>query len=94
MLDMPAVSDWVMNSHKVADDPRTGPYEKLEQKLFAHAKDFGCEDLVIYDKETEKYYLTAEHNGSGWKHSAAIERDNTAYALIKIGAALVTNQNL
>jgi len=62
LLDMMAISDWVMNSHRVEDDPRTEPYEKLEQKLFAYAKDFGCENLVTYDKETEKYYPTAEYD--------------------------------
>lgn len=62
LLDMLAISDWVMNSHKVEDDPRTEPYEKLEQKLFAFAKDFDCEDLVMYDKETGEYYPTAEYD--------------------------------
>lgn len=62
LLDMLAISDWVMNSNKVEDDPRTEPYEKLEQKLFAFAKDFDCEDLVMYDKETGKYYPTAEYD--------------------------------
>jgi hypothetical protein len=62
LLDMLAISDWVMNSHNVEDDPRTEPYERLEQKLFAFAKDFDCEDLVMYDKETGKYYPTAEYD--------------------------------
>jgi len=62
LLDILAISDWVMNSHKVEDDPRTEPYETLQQKLFASAKDFGCENLVMYDKEAGKYYPTAEYD--------------------------------
>ena len=60
LLDVLSISDWVMNSHKSEDDPRTEPYNILEQKLFSYAKEFGYENLVMYDKKFEKYYPTAE----------------------------------
>lgn len=61
LLDVFSIADWVMTSHKTEKDPRVEPYQKLEQKFLALAKDFGFKDLVEYDKKAEKYYPTARY---------------------------------
>jgi hypothetical protein len=61
LLDILSIADWVMNSYKVNDDPKIAPYKELKQKLLAFAKDFGFDNLVMYDKKMGKYYPTAEY---------------------------------
>lgn len=61
LLDILSIADWVMNSYKVKDDPKAAPYKELEQKFLAFAKNFGFDNLVMYDKKMGKYYPTAEY---------------------------------
>ena len=63
LLDMLSISDWVMNSYKLEDDPETEPYAAFEQKLLSYAKDFGFDNLVQYDAE-EEYFPTAEYEAA------------------------------
>jgi hypothetical protein len=62
LLNVFYVAEWVMTSHKIEKDPRVDPYQKLEQKFLAFAKDFGYEDLVEYDKKSDTYYPTATYD--------------------------------
>ena len=34
-------------------------YVALREKIYALAKSYGCEDLIVYDKEEEMYFETA-----------------------------------
>ncbi|MDT8305402.1 MAG: hypothetical protein RRC07_05655, partial [Anaerolineae bacterium] len=57
-----------MTSHTTDDDPRTAPYEELEQKLFALAARHGfagetgnpADDLLDYDEEFKQYFPTRD----------------------------------
>lgn len=60
LLDILSISSWVMSSHKIDKDPKSAPYEELEQKFMSFAKNFGCEHLVTYDNESNTYYPTRE----------------------------------
>ncbi len=53
-----------MNSHKIGDNPKSGPYKKIEQKIFSFAKDFGFENLVMYDDRLKMYFPTLEYENS------------------------------
>jgi type IV secretory pathway VirB4 component len=64
LLDVLSISSWVMSSHKVEKDPKSAPYEELEQKFFSLAENFGCDHLVTYDKESNTYYTTREFDES------------------------------
>tara|TARA_B100000614_G_C14527747_1_gene485210 strand:- start:525 stop:974 length:450 start_codon:yes stop_codon:yes gene_type:complete len=64
LLDVFSIATWVMNSHKYEPDPKSEPYETLEQKFLAFAKEFGFKNLVEYDKKMGKYYHTAEYEES------------------------------
>ncbi len=61
LLDVFSIATWVMNSHKYEPDPESIPYENLEQKFMAFAKDFGFKNLVEYDQKLETYYSTSEY---------------------------------
>lgn len=64
LLDFVAIAEWVMNSHRDEEDPRSQPYDVFEQKILSYAKDFGFENLVTYDRKDEKYYPTLEYEES------------------------------
>ena len=53
LLDILSIADWVMNAYQTEDDPRTKPYEDLEQKFLSYAKDFGFENLIVYDQSSK-----------------------------------------
>lgn len=64
LLDVFSIATWVMNSYKYEPDPKSVPYENLEQKFMAFAKDFGFKNLIEYDKKMEKYFHTPEYEDS------------------------------
>ena len=64
LFDLVQIAEWVMNSHKVGDNPKFEPYEKIEQKILSYAKNFGFENLVMYDKRHNKYFPTREYEDS------------------------------
>ena len=47
LLDVFSIATWVMNSHKYESDPKSVPYENLEQKFMAFAKEFGFESAML-----------------------------------------------
>jgi len=65
LLDMLCIAEWVLNAHKVEDDPRTEVYGKLEQKIYSYAKDMGFKDLIEYATDHGKYYPTRKYEEAG-----------------------------
>ncbi len=51
LLDILSIATWVMNSHKIEPDPKSIPYEELEQKFLSYAKQFGYGHLVMYNQK-------------------------------------------
>jgi hypothetical protein len=64
LLDIVHIAEWVMNSYTVGDNPRSQPYDDIEQKILSYAKDFGFENLVMYDQKSQKFFPTREHEES------------------------------
>lgn len=64
LLDIVSIAEWIMNSHNEEANPKTQPYDSLEQKILSYAKDFGFENLVTYDQQFQKYYPTLEYEES------------------------------
>lgn len=56
------LGDWVASAHR--EDDRS-PYETLREKIYAHAKDFGFDDLIVYNKGMEQYCETARFEAQG-----------------------------
>ncbi len=61
LVDMLYVAEWVLNAHRVEDDPRTESYGKLEQKIYSYAKDMGFEDLIEYASDYGTYDPTRKY---------------------------------
>jgi hypothetical protein len=64
LLDIVHIAEWVMNSYTVGDNTRSQPYDSIEQKILSHAKDFGFENLVLYDQKSQKFFPTREYEES------------------------------
>jgi hypothetical protein len=60
LLDLLHMADWVMHAHDTEERPENRPYNKLMQKLLANAKEMGFEDLVVFDKRLEEYFITVK----------------------------------
>ncbi|WP_136805580.1 hypothetical protein [Desulfosediminicola flagellatus] len=58
LLDILSISDWVMNAHRNEVEAKCKPYNELQQKILSYARDFGCDDVVESDKNSNTYYLT------------------------------------
>ncbi|MCU7944723.1 MAG: hypothetical protein KZQ87_18800 [Candidatus Thiodiazotropha sp. (ex Cardiolucina cf. quadrata)] len=46
LLDMVFLGGWVASPHR---EDNSSPYETLSEKIYAHAKDFGFDDLIVYN---------------------------------------------
>ena len=79
LLDVLYIADWVMNAHKVENDPGTEAYKKLEQKIFSYAKDVGFENLIEYASDHEKYYPTRELEEAGSAREFIEEFENDTF---------------
>ena len=55
LLDVLSIADIIMTSSKDEPDERVTPYLALQQKVFSVASEFGCENLISYDKELDGY---------------------------------------
>ena len=60
LLDILSIADWILNAHKVGNDPETEEYRKLEQKFYSYAEDMGYGNLVTYDTELKRFFPTKE----------------------------------
>lgn len=86
LLHLAYIATWVLEAHKTAPDPRTVPYDELEQKLFAIAARHGFADpdtdpadhLVEYAPEFEKYFPTRTME-QGQAHRFIDEYDNDTF---------------
>lgn len=64
LLDLVSIAEWVMNSHRTDKDPRSPEHDQIEQKILSHARDFGFENLVTYNKKYDRYDHTREYEDS------------------------------
>ena len=58
LIDLVYIATWIIDAHKIGDDPETAPYRRLEQKLFAIAAQQGLSDVIEYADEFDLYFPT------------------------------------
>ena len=58
LLDLVFVGHWIVTA--TDEGAVESPYDAIQQKVFSFAKEMGCEDLVEYAKEFDKYFNTAD----------------------------------
>jgi hypothetical protein len=62
LLAMIYLGDWMIHSHvegNINDD-----YDALEQKILSYAKEYGLEDMIMFDEKLRQYFPTREYEES------------------------------
>ncbi len=62
LVSMVSIADWILHSNKVGGHDKD--YTALQQKILSHAKDFGREDVVQFNKEHNEYFVTSDFEQS------------------------------
>jgi hypothetical protein len=79
LIDMIYIADWVLTSYKSEEGPETKKYQDVMQKFYAFAKDFGMENLIRFDKESNTYCETREFDDTSECHQFIDEYDNDSF---------------
>jgi hypothetical protein len=61
LLQMLEMAQWVVGSYVAGEQPEAKPFDDLEQKILALAKEFGQESLVKFNKELGQYFVTGQY---------------------------------
>ncbi len=61
LLQVFEMAHWVVSAHVAGKQPEAKPFDDLEQKIFALAKDFGQESLVTFDNHWKQYCITSHY---------------------------------
>lgn len=55
LLDVIFLADWILTAHDPAGGSEDDPHQMLFQKLYSHAREMGCADLVDEVRESNSY---------------------------------------
>ena len=58
LLDLLYMGQWLLEAHDDIQDPSKQKYDDVIQKIYAHAKSAGYDNLIVFDKELKKYFPT------------------------------------
>jgi len=64
LLDVLYLGQWMLDAHDTDESPKKKEYDMVVQKIYAHAKEMGCEDLIDASKEMAGYFPTREYEES------------------------------
>ncbi|MBN1141695.1 MAG: hypothetical protein JXB25_07890 [Deltaproteobacteria bacterium] len=64
LLDFLYLGNWVMTANDTEEDENKSKYEEITQKIYSHAKDFGCDELIEFNAEFGEYFETVEFEES------------------------------
>jgi hypothetical protein len=59
LLELVCTADWVLHAFETEERDETQPHRDLQEKLFSLAKEFGCGDLIVYDRQLGQHFPTA-----------------------------------
>ena len=79
LLDILYIAHWMLEAHKVGDDPRIVSYSELEQKICSFAQKMGYADLIEYDSQLQRYFPTREYEDNSLAHTFIGEYDNDSF---------------
>ncbi|MEF9959329.1 MAG: hypothetical protein RR448_06275 [Niameybacter sp.] len=63
LFDLVYAGNLLINGMREVDE-RIAPHSEMEQKIFAMAKEFGCEEFVEFDEEFNEYMPTRAYENS------------------------------
>lgn len=61
LMDMVAISDWILNAHATHPDDGHPEYEALKWKIFSYANSEGLGARIEHEPETLEYYETMDY---------------------------------
>lgn len=61
LLDAVYIADWIMTSHDSDQESMDDQYQMLFQKIYSHAGEMGCADLVEVEAEANRYYPSRKY---------------------------------
>jgi len=78
LLTILEIANWVMHAHKTEEPKDTQVYRDFEQKIFALAKEFDCEHLIVYDSNLKRFFPTREfeETSPGMEYVEEFENDS------------------
>lgn len=62
LLDLVFLGDWIASG---MNEGEASPYDDIREKIYSHAKEMGCEQLIEFDKSLGKHFETAKFEDSG-----------------------------
>lgn len=65
LIDLLYLADWIVTAHEEGGRDEDNSYHPLIQKLYACAKEFGCENLIEHSKQLDGYFPTRMYEGLG-----------------------------
>lgn len=63
LLETIQMAGWILHAHRTDQPADRKKYHELEQKILSLAKDFGCDDVVQWDKKLGAHFTTREFEG-------------------------------
>ena len=64
LLDLVYLGEWMIEAHETGRTPESEKYEMIIQKIYSHAKEMGCEDLIESAEQFNEYFPTMEYEES------------------------------
>jgi len=61
VVDLLMIADWVLHAFDSEEDDATMQYREVMQKIYAHAPDINCDDIVAYDDVLKGFFPTPEY---------------------------------
>ncbi len=61
LLQILEMAQWVVSAHAIGPLPEAKPFDDLEQKIFALAKEYGLESLITFDRKLGAYFETSHY---------------------------------
>ena len=58
LLELIYLGQWMVEAHEIDESPETEKYEMLIQKIYSHASEMGCTDLIEPAESLSEYYPT------------------------------------
>jgi hypothetical protein len=75
LLELVEIGDWILHAFKTDPPEETAEHRRVQQKLYALAKDAGCEDRVQYDANSKGYFPAGELDKAAMRYIAEYDDD-------------------
>ncbi len=79
LLDIVYLGQWMIEAHKSGDLDDDDEYEMLVQKIYSFGKEMGCDDLVVPEKNLNKFYPARLYEEESGIHDIIDQYNNDTF---------------